>query len=379
MSDLPLTGLTVVTFEQAVAAPFATRQLADLGARVIKVERAEGDFARRYDRSVGGESSYFVWLNRGKESVVLDLKSDAGHAAAVALCDRADVVVGNLAPGALDRMGLGADTLRTRNPRLIHASLTGYGRGGPDEQRKAYDLLLQCEAGLLSVTGGQEPAKVGISVADICAGMYLYSGVLTALLRQARTDEGATIEVSMLEALGEWMTQPMYYALGMGQPPRSGPRHATIAPYGPFPAADGTVFMAVQSEREWTKLCTELIGDESVADDPRFASNPDRVANRPVVEEAVSAATRGHTVDDLMARLDAIGIANARMRDMAEFADHPQLRARDRWRTVSTPSGDAPALIPPVTMDGLDHAMGAVPAVGEHTDAVLAELGVESN
>jgi itaconate CoA-transferase len=375
---LPLDGLVVVSFEQAVAAPFATRQLADLGARVIKIERAEGDFARGYDRAVGGESSYFTWLNRGKESVVLDLKSPSGAAAAEALVARSDIVVQNLAPGSMARLGLGPDSARSARPELIYASLSGYGSGGPYETRKAYDLLLQCEAGLLSVTGGEEAAKVGISVADICAGMYLYSGILAALVRRGISGEGATLEVSMLEALGEWMAQPLGYAMGSGaQPPRSGPRHATIAPYGPFDTADGTVFLAVQSNREWAKLAEQLLDRPELVRDARFANNTERVANRPELEDAVGAVTATMTSDELVATLDRIGIANARLRDMHEFADHPQLAARDRWRTVRTPSGSMRALVPPVSWEGLEWAMGDVPALGAHTAAVLEELGLD--
>ncbi|MFN7149873.1 MAG: CaiB/BaiF CoA transferase family protein [Microthrixaceae bacterium] len=375
---LPLSGLIVVSFEQAVAAPFATRQLADLGARVIKVERAEGDFARNYDRSVAGHSSYFVWLNRGKESVALDLKSEAGLKAAHALVSRADVVVQNLAPGALGRMGLGAEETRAERPQLIHASLSGYGTGGSYEHRKAYDLLLQCEAGLLSVTGDAEAAKVGISVADICAGMYLYSGILTALLRRGQSGAGATLEVSMLEALGEWMSQPLNYTVGSGtQPARSGPRHATIAPYGPFPTSDGTVFLAVQSNREWALLAEGLLADQALVGDTRFADNPERVAHRAELDETIATVTRRLASDELIARLDQLGIANAQMRDMFEFADHPQLAARDRWRTIGLPGGSSTrALVPPVSMVGVEWAMGDVPALGQHTARVLAELGL---
>lgn len=375
---LPLTGLTVVAFEQAVAAPLATRQLADLGARVIKVERPEGDFARGYDTAVAGQSSYFVWLNRGKESVTLDLKSEAGLRAARALVERADVVVQNLAPGAMTRLGLGADTTRAARPDLIHASLSGYGSGGPYDQKKAYDLLLQCEAGLLSVTGDADPVKVGISVADISAGMYLYSGILTALLRRQMTGEGATLEVSMLEALGEWMSQPMHYAVGSGvQPARSGPRHATIAPYGPFPTSDGTVFLGVQNNREWALLCRNLLGDAGLATQPEYADNPARVANRAALDELIADVTRTMTSAQLAAALEKMGIANARMRDMFDFADHPQLAARNRWREIGIPGATVQALVPPVTIEGLEWAMGDVPAVGEHTARVLAELGID--
>lgn len=380
MSRLPLEGLTVVSLEQAVAAPFATRQLADLGARVIKIERASGDFARGYDRSVNGMSSYFVWLNRGKESVVLDLKSSEGQAALQELVSRADVLVQNLAPGAAERLGVGADDALALNPRLIHASLSGYGRGGSYEQKKAYDLLVQCEAGLLSVTGTPEsPAKAGISIADIGAGMYLYSGVLTALLQRATTGTGDVLEVSMLEALGEWMSQPYFYAQYGGAPPvRSGAQHASIAPYGPFEARDGTVFFSIQNEREWAVFCTDVLGEPEVAQDPRFASNSERVAHRDALHERIGRAFAQLSADEAEARLEGAKIANARLRDMSEYAAHPQLEERDRWREVDSPVGPLRSLLPPVTFRGMDVQMGAVPEIGQHTDAVLAELGLSA-
>jgi itaconate CoA-transferase len=369
----------VVSLEQAVAAPFATRQLADLGARVIKIERPEaGDFARDYDRAVLGQASYFVWLNRGKESVELDVKSSRGQRALTALLERADVFVQNLAPGAAARLGLSADSLRARYPRLICCSVSGYGPDGPYAHKKAYDLLVQCEAGLLSVTGTPEvPAKAGISVADIAAGMYAYSGVLTALYERERTGTGSTVEVAMLEALGEWMSQPYLYTVYGGQPPRrTGARHASISPYGPYQAGGGQVFLGLQNEREWVVLCREILRQPELAADPRFATNTDRVANDDQLTLIIEAALAAMSADQVADLLDRAGIANARLRTPAEFAAHPQLSARDRWREVATPEGPILALLPPVTVPGRPAAMGAVPALGEHTAAVLAELGL---
>ncbi|MGO8961989.1 MAG: CaiB/BaiF CoA transferase family protein [Streptosporangiaceae bacterium] len=376
---LPLDGVLVVALEQAVAAPFATRQLADLGARVIKVERqGEGDFARHYDRTVRGQASYFVWLNRGKESIELDIKSQRGQQVLAALLARADVFVQNLAPGAADRLGLGAATLRARHPRLICCSVSGYGPDGPYRAKKAYDLLVQCEAGLLSVTGtAQTPAKAGISVADIAAGMYAFSGVLTALYERERTGTGTSFEVAMLEALGEWMSQPYYYSVYGGQPPkRTGARHASISPYGPYAVGDGQVFLGLQNDREWAVLCRQILRRPDLIDDPRFATNTDRVTNDDQLTPIIEAALRDIPADQLAGRLDRAGIANARLRTPAEFADHPQLAARDRWREVGSPGGPVRALLPPVTIAGREPAMGPVPALGEHTDAILAEFGL---
>jgi len=377
---LPLDGIVVVSLEQAVAAPFATRQLADLGARVIKVERAGGgDFARDYDRTVLGQSSYFVWLNRGKESVELDVKSERGHDVMAALLAKADVFVQNLAPGAAARLGFAADELRARHPRLICCSVSGYGPDGPHARKKAYDLLVQCEAGLLSVTGTAEsPAKAGISVADIAAGMYAFTGVLTALYERERTGDGTTFEVAMLDALGEWMMQPYLYSVYGGEPPRrTGARHASISPYGPYMAADGQVFLGLQNEREWAVLCREILGRPELISDPRFATNTDRVVNDEQLTLIIETALRQLTAAQVEQRLDAAGIANARLRTPAEFAAHPQLAARDRWRQVGTPAGPVRALLPPVTVSGRDAAMGDVPAPGEHTEAILAELGFD--
>jgi itaconate CoA-transferase len=376
---LPLTGITVVSLEQAVAAPFATRQLADLGARVIKVERAgAGDFARDYDRTVHGQASYFVWLNRGKESIELDVKSAQGQQVLTALLARADVFVQNLAPGAADRLGLSAAALRGRHPRLICCSVSGYGPDGPYQRKKAYDLLVQCEAGLLSVTGTTEvPAKAGISVADIAAGMYSFTGVLTALYERERTGEGTIVEVAMLEALGEWMSQPYLFSVYGGEAPRrTGARHASISPYGPYAAADGQVFLGLQNDREWAVLCREILGQPELVEDTRFATNTDRVVNDDALTPIIETALRALTVSDVEARLDAAGIANARLRTPAEFAAHPQLAARDRWREIGTPGGPVRALLPPVTVSGREAAMGDVPALGQHTAAILAELGL---
>jgi crotonobetainyl-CoA:carnitine CoA-transferase CaiB-like acyl-CoA transferase len=375
----PLDGITVVSLEQAVAAPFASRQLADLGARVIKIERDAGDFARLYDTTVHGEASYFVWINRGKESVVLDLKSDAGIAALRTLIANADVFIHNLAPGAIERLGLSATNALELNPRLIYVSISGYGRGGDYEQKKAYDLLVQCESGVLSVTGTPDaPAKVGISVADIAAGMYAYSGVLSALIQRGRTGVGDVLEISMLEALGEWMMQPYLYAEYSGsQAPRSGAQHASIAPYGPFNTADGTVFFGIQNEREWASFCGTVMANPSFATDPRFASGTQRVANRVDLHDHIDAVFGALTKAEVLSRLDQAAIANAELRDMRSFSAHPQLSARERWRDVALPGGSqARSLLPPVTAQSYEAAMGAVPALGEHTSSVLREFGI---
>ncbi|HEV2451984.1 MAG TPA: CaiB/BaiF CoA-transferase family protein [Streptosporangiaceae bacterium] len=372
-------GITVVTVEHAVAAPFATRQLADQGARVIKVERPGGDFARRYDRSVLGQSSYFVWLNRGKESIELDLKTAGGATVLAALLARADVFVHNLAPGAAERLRLAASELRQRHPRLITCAISGYGGEGPYRQKKAYDLLVQCEAGLLSVTGTPgQPAKAGISVADIATGMYACTGVLTALYERERTGRGASFDVAMLDALGEWMSQPFYYTVYGGHPARrTGARHSSISPYGPYTAADGSqIFIGLQNDREWAILCEKVLAQPGLADDPRFRTNPDRVAHDEELTRIIEAALAGIPAGALTGLLDEAGIASARLRTPAEFAAHPQLAARDRWREVESPAGPVRALLPPVSMAGREPAMGAIPAAGQHTAAILAELGL---
>ena len=378
----PLDGITVVALEQAVAAPFATRQLADLGARVIKIERpAAGDFARHYDHSVLGQASYFVWLNRGKESVELDVRSADGQAAMAALLTRADVFVQNLVPGAAERLELGAEALRARYPRLICCSVSGYGPDGPYRHKKAYDLLVQCEAGLLSVTGTPgEPCKAGISVADIAAGMYAFSGVLTALYERERTGHGSSFDVALLDALGEWMSQPYYYTVyGDEAVRRTGARHASISPYGPYSVAGGQVFLGLQNDREWAVLCERVLRRPELTTDPRFATNTDRVTHDDELTRIIQDALRALSPDATAALLDEAGIANARLRTPAEFAAHPQLAATNRWRTVDTPGGPVRALLPPVSARGREAAMGAVPALGQHTAAVLAELAEAGN
>ena len=377
---LPLSGITVVSLEQAVAAPFATRQLADLGARVIKIERPDvGDFARGYDETVKGMASHFVWLNRSKESVALDLKSPEGHHAVHALVRSADIFVQNLAPGAAERLGLGADALRAERPELIHVSISGYGADGPYSSKKAYDLLVQCEAGLVSITGSEEtPSKVGISIADIASGMYAYSGILTALLQRGQTGEGATIELSMLEALGEWMGYAMNYAVyGGTAPKRTGSSHAAIAPYGPFTCGDSQqVFLGIQNEREWATFCDRVLGRPMVAMDARFARNSLRVRHRAELTLVIEEGLSRYTADEVVDLLEKAGIANALLRDMQGFADHPQLAARNRWREYDSPVGPLRGLIPPATFVGQEPVMGRVPNVGEDTDRVLAEFKV---
>ncbi|BCL32644.1 CaiB/BaiF CoA transferase family protein [Streptomyces aurantiacus] len=377
---LPLSGITVVSVEQAVAAPFATRQLADLGARVIKVERpGGGDFARRYDTTVHGESSYFVWLNRSKESVTLDLKTPAGRKVLEDLLPTADVFVQNLAPGAATRLGLGAEALAARFPTLISCSVTGYGSTGPWADRKAYDLLVQCQTGLVSLTGNEYgSARVGVSVADIAAGMYAYSGILTALYTRATTGVARAVEVSLFEALAEWVSQPAHYTRHGGtQPPRIGTQHATIAPYGAYTASDGRdVLLTVQNEREWASLCDQFLRRPDLVEDRRFATTADRVAHRRELNEIITA--RFGELDSQQARehLDRAGIANAEVYDVQEFLAHPVLRARGRWQDVLLPSGKGvPSLLPPVGLAGTVPRMDAVPAAGQHTLGVLAELG----
>jgi itaconate CoA-transferase len=378
--DLPLSGITVVSVEQAVAAPFATRQLADLGARVIKVERpGGGDFARRYDTTVHGESSYFVWLNRSKESVTLDLKTQPGREILEQLLGEADVFVQNLAPGAAARMDLGAQALARRFPSLIPCSITGYGATGPWADRKAYDLLVQCQTGLVSLTGGpDEPARVGISVADIAAGMYAYSGILTALFTRATTGVARAVEVSLFEALAEWMNQPAYYTrFGGTQPPRIGTQHATIAPYGAYTAADGKdVLFSIQNEREWAALCERFLRVPGLIADPRFATGSARVAHREELNAIVAERFAESDSGEAMKRLDEAGIANAGVNDIEGFLAHPVLAARERWRDVGIPGGAVvSALLPPVDLAGTAARMDPVPGVGEHTDRILVGLG----
>jgi len=379
---LPLDGITVVAVEQAVAAPFATRQLADLGARVIKIERpGVGDFARGYDSMVKGMSSHFVWLNRTKESLTLDLKRPEAIEILRGLLTRADVFIHNLAPGAMARLGFGSETVRSEYPRAVVCEISGYGSTGPYRDKKAYDLLVQSEAGMLAITGTEDqPAKVGISVADISAGMYAFSGVLAALLRRQKTGEGSALEVSLFESLGEWMSYPVYDASGGAAPPRSGARHAVIAPYGPYAAGDGKiVYLGLQNEREWGRFCAEALGRPEVAIDPRFSSNPQRVKHRDELDALITNAFSGLTADEVIDRLETAQIANARMNTVEEFIDHPQLTARNRWTEVASPAGPVRALVPPFNFDNMEMPMGAIPAVGEHTDTILGELGFDSD
>jgi len=376
----PLEGVTVVSIEQAVAAPFATRQLADLGARVIKIERpGDGDFARGYDTTVKGLSSYFVWLNRSKESLTLDLKRPLAADVLGRLLARADVFVQNLAPGAADRLGTRAQDLRQRHPRLVVCEISGFGSTGPYASKKAYDLLVQAESGVVSLTGTPEsPSKVGISIADIAAGMYAYSGVLTALLVRAQTGAGTLVDVSLFDALAEWMSAPAYYtAYGGRTPARTGAHHASIAPYGPFKSRDGqTIFLAIQNAREWTRFCADVLGWPDLAGDEHFNTNTRRVENRQALHVAIESTLGTLDAAEMEARLDRASIAHARMNGMADFLAHPQLVERDRWTDVGTPAGLVRTLMPPVQMTGVTPAFGPVPTVGQHTDAILDELGI---
>jgi itaconate CoA-transferase len=375
----PLEGITVVSLEHAIAAPFCTRQLADQGARVIKVERpGAGDFARGYDTRVRGLSSHFVWTNRSKESLTLDLKQDAAMTALRELIAKADVLVQNLAPGAAERMGLGYEGLRHDHPRLVVCDISGYGDDGPYRDKKAYDLLIQSEAGLLSITGTPEhPSKAGNSMADIAAGMYAYSTILSALILRGRTGQGSRIDVSMLESLTEWMGFPLYYAFeGAPPPPRAAASHASIYPYGPFAAGDGgTVMLGLQNEREWKLFCDKVLLQPQLATDPRFDANARRSEQRTELKALIEQAFASLTTAQVVERLDQAGIANARMNDMAQLWTHPQLQARAAWQSIGTPAGKVPALLPPGRSNRYTPRMDAVSAVGEHTDAILRELG----
>jgi len=377
----PLAGVTVVTLEHAIAAPLATRHLADLGARVIKIERpGSGDFARGYDQRVNGLCSHFVWCNRSKESLALDAKHPEAADILARLVGRADVLMQNLAPGAATRLGLGYESLVENHPKLIVCDISGYGDNGPSRDRKAYDLLIQSEAGLLSVTGSPDQmAKTGISIADIAAGMYAYSQVLAALIQRGQTGRGTRIEVSMLEALGEWMGYPLYYAYeGAEPPPRTSASHATIYPYGPFATADGEVMLGLQNEREWQRFCSDVLKRPELATDTRFSSNFDRSAHREALDAEIHAVFSTLTVNEVEARLDHAPIANARVNNMAALWSHPQLAARERWRTIDSPVGPLPSLLPPGTWHDDGPRMDPVPALGEHTDAILEELGYDS-
>jgi itaconate CoA-transferase len=378
---LPLQDITVITLEHAIAAPFCTRQLADLGARVIKVERpGSGDFARGYDERVRGLSSHFVWVNRSKESLALDIKQPAAADIFGRLLEKADVLVQNLAPGAAARLGLSFEALHERFPGLIVCDISGYGDDGPYRDKKAYDLLIQSESGFLSVTGtADEPAKAGCSIADIAAGMYAYSNILAAIIRRGKTGKGCRIDVSMLESMTEWMSYPMYYSFDGASPPvRSGASHATIYPYGPFTAGDGkAVILGLQNEREWRVFCEQVLRQPELAADPRFSSNSRRSSARKELRAIILDVFASLSIEEVVGRLDAAKIANAHMNDMADLWQHPQLRARNRWVSVDSPAGALPALLPPGVASADGARMDAVPALGQHTDAILAELGFD--
>ena len=375
----PLEGVTVVALEQVIAGPFATRQLADLGARVIKIERpGTGDAARSYDHTVKGLSSHFVWTNRSKESLTLDVKHPHAKRILQQLIDKTDVFVQNLAPGAAERLGLGAQALRERKPSLVWCGISGYGPSGPYAAKKAYDLLVQCETGVLSVTGTPDaPSKAGIPVADIAAGMYAFSSILAALLRRERTGEGATLDITMFEALGEWMGFPAYFtAYGGKAPSRSGAHHATIAPYGPFRAGDGgSVFLSVQNEREFVRFCETVLENASLAKDARFATGPQRLINRAALHAEIERVFSRLTAALVVQRLDSADIANARLNDMHEFWGHPQVAARSRKAKVGTSAGDIEMLKPPFNLSDMEPRMDAIPGLGQHTRPLLAELG----
>lgn len=380
-NSLPLDGITVISLEHAIAAPLATRHLADLGARVIKIERpGVGDFARAYDRRVNGMASHFVWVNRSKESLTLDLKQPEAQAVLQRLLESADVLVQNLAPGAAARLGLGYETLAPSFPKLVVCDISGYGDGGPYTDKKAYDLLIQSESGFLSVTGTPDDmAKSGISVADISAGMYAYSGILAALLQRARTGSGRRVEIAMIDTMAEWMGFPLYYTLdGQDAPPRSGAAHATIYPYGPFTAGDGRVVMlGLQNEREWKVFCDKVLCLPDLAGQPRFVDNAARTTHRAELRQLIETEFAALTADAVIDRLDAADIANAHVNTMADLWQHPQLASRRRWTEVDSPAGPVPALLPPGSDAANPARMERIPALGEHTDAILAEFGFD--
>ncbi len=383
MSVRPLDGITVVALEHVIAAPFCTRQLADLGARIIKIERpGGGDFARGYDTQVEGLSSHFVWVNRSKESLTLDLKQDSAMAILKSLLKTADVFIQNLAPGAASRMGLSPEVLQKENPGLITCAISGYGNDGPYRDKKAYDLLIQSEAGFLSITGTPEtPSKAGNSIADIAAGMYAYTNILAALLQRGKTGKGSVIDISMLEALSEWMSFPMSYAYKRAEPPpTNGASHATIYPYGPFKAGDGkTVMLGLQNEREWVQFCEIVLENPALAQDERFDRNFKRNEKRAELLEIIDACFCKLSSEQLIARLEKAQIANAHLNDMAGLWKHEQLKARNRWTEVDTPNGSIAALLPPGLNDSYDYRMDPIPAVGQHTDAILKELGMSES
>jgi itaconate CoA-transferase len=377
---LPLSGITVVSLEQAIAAPLASRHLADWGARVIKIERpGKGDFCRDYDFVMNGMSSQFAWTNRSKESLAIDVKSGEGKRMLDALLPKADVFLQNLAPGAAKRLGLDAQSLVARFPRLIACDISGYGVGGPYGEKKAYDLLVQCEAGFLSINGTQEqPAKCGIAVADTATGMYIVNGVLMALFNRERTGKGMAFEVSLFDSMTEWMSYPAYYTDGAGKPlVRTGTRHATIAPYGPFRAGDGgVVFFGIQNEREWIALCTQVLNDPALASDPRFCTNPQRMQNRDELEALIEAKFASLTAAQLIERLEAASIANANMNTVESFLKHPQLHSRGRIGQVASPNGPLMSFLPAITIPGVSPVMGKIPAVGEHNESIMDEFGI---
>lgn len=378
----PLKGITVVSLEHAIAGPFATRQLADLGARVIKVERpGSGDFARGYDKRVRGMASHFVWTNRSKESLSIDVKHPRLAKALFDLVAKSDVLVQNLAPGAADRLGLGYEALAAINPGIIVCDISGYGSDGPDRDRKAYDLLIQSESGFLSVTGTPEQmAKAGPSIADIAAGMYAYTNILAALMTRQQTGRGRRIDISMLESLGEWMSYPLYYAIdGQSPPPRAGAAHATIFPYGPYAAAGGNqVMFGLQNSREWVNFCRIVLQRDDLADNSAYSDNAGRQAARATLEPLIRDILQQLPADEIGRRLDEADIAHARVNSVHELWAHRQLAARKRWREISTPVGTVPALLPPGSWDDEDPCMGAVPALGEHTDRILESLGIDT-
>lgn len=376
-SSLPLAGIRVVALEQAVAAPFCSRQLADMGADVVKVERPPaGDMARDYDGALNGVSAYFAWLNRGKRSIALDLKQPRDLDAFSRLVARADVFIHNLVPGAVERLGFGYEELRGAHPRLIWCALSGYGPDGPYRDKKAYDMLVQAEAGVVSLTGTPEaPAKVGISIADIASGLYGYSSILAALIHRGNTGCGERIDISMLECLAEWMMPPIYAWHGTGKiPARVGVRHNMIVPYGAYRCSDGVAIFAIQNQREWRSLCAGLLEMPALADDPRFRTNADRLENRGELEQLIEERLSLHTRGEVLARLDMAGIPTGAVNDVPAVARHPQLAARGRWVDVDSPGGVIPALLPPHNLLHAPPRMGAVPGLGEHTAEILEEI-----
>ncbi|MFA5606446.1 MAG: CaiB/BaiF CoA-transferase family protein [Leucobacter sp.] len=374
----PLDDITVVAIEQAVAAPFATRHLADLGARVIKVERPSGDFARAYDTSVHGQSSYFVWLNRNKESIVLDLKSPEDRELLREMLRSADIFIQNLGPGAIERLGFDYETVSTANPKIIYTSISGYGDTGSYREKKAYDLLVACEAGLVSITGtSEQPARVGISVVDIAAGSYAFSGILAALIQRSRTGRGDHLRISLLDAVGEWMSQPYLFSTYSGRLiQRSGANHVTIAPYGPATTSDGAVFFSVQNQGAWERFCEVVLQDSSLVDHPDFVTNDLRVEHRTELQELIESRLGQLTTAEAITRLDEAEVPNAVLRSVEGFADHPQLAERARWSYIETPGGRVRVIKPPVDVDSFEYRWDPVPSIGEQTEAIRAEFSL---